>query len=189
MREINECTAEVFRRSEKRIKERKRNRNRVLMCCIPFLICIIVFSATILPAMLPASKSNDSAAENNMEIADGDVGSTACSFISVEIKNKHTEHYEVITDKLDVDQMYFAILNVSDNGTLGEIPDAEGEDFENKESASGTVDFEFVFKTEEGASSTYRLSGNALFNAETEQMVYLSVEQLSDLKEVFRLPD
>lgn len=24
MREINECTAEVFRRSEKRIKERKR---------------------------------------------------------------------------------------------------------------------------------------------------------------------
>ena len=31
MREINECTAEVFRRSEKRIKERKRNRNRMLM--------------------------------------------------------------------------------------------------------------------------------------------------------------
>ena len=30
MREINECTAEVFRRSEKRIKERKRNRNRIL---------------------------------------------------------------------------------------------------------------------------------------------------------------
>ena len=31
MREINECTAEVFRRSEKRIKERKRNRNRIDM--------------------------------------------------------------------------------------------------------------------------------------------------------------
>ena len=58
MREINEITAEVFRRSDKRIKERKRNRNRIIMCCIPFLICITVFSATILPAMMPANDSS-----------------------------------------------------------------------------------------------------------------------------------
>ena len=62
MREINEITAEVFRRSDKRIKERKRNRNRIIMRCIPFLICITVFSATILPAMMPA---NDSAPPQN----------------------------------------------------------------------------------------------------------------------------
>lgn len=36
MREINECTAEVFRRSEKRIKERKRNRNRILKTCVGY---------------------------------------------------------------------------------------------------------------------------------------------------------
>ena len=59
MREINECTAEVFRRSEKRIKERKRNRNRILMCCIPLLICITVFSTAILPAMMPAKKGEN----------------------------------------------------------------------------------------------------------------------------------
>ena len=58
MRDINEITAEVFRRSDKRIKERKRNRNRIIMCCIPFLICITVFSATILPAMMPAKDSS-----------------------------------------------------------------------------------------------------------------------------------
>ena len=58
MRDINEVTAEVFRRSDKRIKERKRNRNRIIMCCIPFLICITVFSATILPAMMPAKDSS-----------------------------------------------------------------------------------------------------------------------------------
>lgn len=39
MREINECTAEVFRRSEKRIKERRRNRNRVIALCIP--LCLV----------------------------------------------------------------------------------------------------------------------------------------------------
>ena len=58
MRDINEITAEVFRLSDKRIKERKRNRNRIIMCCIPFLICITVFSATILPAMMPANDSS-----------------------------------------------------------------------------------------------------------------------------------
>ena len=58
MRDINEVTAEVFRRSEGRKKERKRNRNRIIMCCIPFLICITVFSATILPAMMPANDSS-----------------------------------------------------------------------------------------------------------------------------------
>jgi len=69
MREINEITAEVFRRSDKRIQERKRNRNRIIMCCIPFLICITVFSVAILPAMMPA---NDSAPPQNEGALGGD---------------------------------------------------------------------------------------------------------------------
>ena len=69
MREINEITAEVFRRSDKIIKERKRNRNRIIMCCIPFLICITVFSVAILPAMMPA---NDSAPPQNEGAWGGD---------------------------------------------------------------------------------------------------------------------
>lgn len=47
MREINECTAEVFRRSEKRIKERKNIWIRTLAICIPLClvaaICVGVF--------------------------------------------------------------------------------------------------------------------------------------------------
>ena len=54
MREINECTAEVFRRSEKRIKERKRNRNRLLAFCIPLCLIVTVWSIMIPPAMMPA---------------------------------------------------------------------------------------------------------------------------------------
>ena len=63
MREINECTAEVFRRSEKRIKERKRNRNRILAFCVPLCLIVTVWSIMILPAMMPASKSDNSAGE------------------------------------------------------------------------------------------------------------------------------
>ena len=62
MREINEITAEVFRRSENRIKERRRNRNRILAMCIPLCLIITIFSVTMLPGMLPVGM--DSAPED-----------------------------------------------------------------------------------------------------------------------------
>ena len=45
MRELHECQAEVFRRSEKRIKERKQRRKRILMVCIPLVLCIPLCAA------------------------------------------------------------------------------------------------------------------------------------------------
>ena len=57
MRELNECTAEVFRRSEKRIKERRRTRNRVLALCIPLCLIVTMWSVMFLPAMMPAGSN------------------------------------------------------------------------------------------------------------------------------------
>ena len=54
MRELNECKAEVFRRSDNRIKERRRNRNRILAMCIPLCLVLTIFSVMMLPGMLPA---------------------------------------------------------------------------------------------------------------------------------------
>ena len=56
MRELNECKAEVFRRSENRIEERRRKFNRVLALCVPLCLILTIFSITILPAMMPAGK-------------------------------------------------------------------------------------------------------------------------------------
>ena len=51
MRDLNECKAEVFRRSEKRIKERRKIRNRALALCIP-LCLLILLSSSMIPGML-----------------------------------------------------------------------------------------------------------------------------------------
>lgn len=56
MRELNECKAEVFRRSDNRIKERRRNRNRILAMCIPLCLVLTIFSVMMLPGMLPAGR-------------------------------------------------------------------------------------------------------------------------------------
>lgn len=45
MRELHECQAEVFRRSEKRIKKRKQRRKHILLACIPLVLCIALFAA------------------------------------------------------------------------------------------------------------------------------------------------
>ncbi len=45
MRDLNECQAEVFRRSEKRIQKRKQRRKRILMVCIPLVLCIPLCAA------------------------------------------------------------------------------------------------------------------------------------------------
>lgn len=58
MRDLDECRAEVFRRSESRIKERRRKRSRMLAICIPLVFCVAAYSIFILPAMLPVQKSH-----------------------------------------------------------------------------------------------------------------------------------
>ena len=186
MREINECTAEVFRRSEKRIKERKRRRNHILMACIPFVLCITLFSTMILPAMLPVGK--DKAAEDHTQDTDG-AGSIACSYYSVEIKSSATKHYETVTDKLDVDRMYFAIMDVLEEPAIEALPGNTGSDLNDDSDTTGTETYVFTFKTNYGAKGTYQLTGNLLVCVETELEVHLSAEQLAEIREVFRLPN
>lgn len=54
MRELNECKAEIFRRSEKRIAQRKKKRNIIITWCVPLFVFVSLWSVFILPAMLPA---------------------------------------------------------------------------------------------------------------------------------------
>lgn len=64
MRTLRECQAEVFRRSEERIRARRRAA-RALLVCLPLVLCIAAFSLFVLPGLAalpgePGSK-NDSA--------------------------------------------------------------------------------------------------------------------------------
>ena len=60
MRDLQACQAEVFRRSEARIKARKQRRKHILLACIPLALCL----ALLLPGTMPASK-DAAAPENN----------------------------------------------------------------------------------------------------------------------------
>ena len=53
MKDLNECKAEIFRRSEKRIKARRRVYNSLLVLCIPAVVIIAV-----LPIIVPMNSNN-----------------------------------------------------------------------------------------------------------------------------------
>ena len=57
MRNLEDCRAEVFRCSEERIKERKRNRKRVFVCCIPMCLLLVVGGFCLRPLFEPVDES------------------------------------------------------------------------------------------------------------------------------------
>ena len=192
MRNFEERKAEVFRRSENRIKERKRNRNRILALCIPLCLIVTVWSVMILPAMLPASKNNDGA-ENYMDIAGGVDGSEA-RYVCVEVMSTGTATQSAILkdDADEVAQIYYTVQSsfVNSGGGNKESAKEEAEDDaltdENKDySQSGTTNlssgFRIIFSTENGAQTIYSLSGDTLINETTKQETILAEDQRSNL--------
>jgi len=73
MKEINEYTAEVFRRSENRIKKRKRKRNRILAICIPLCLALIVSCFAALPAMKDKAPQGEGLLNTDSEGSENDL--------------------------------------------------------------------------------------------------------------------
>lgn len=198
MRNFEERKAEVFRRSENRIKERKRNRNRILALCIPLCLIVTVWSIMILPAMMPASKSNNNAGEG-MDIM-GSVDGTDAAFVRVEVMSTGTATQStILKDNADeVAQIYYTVQSsfVSSGGGNKESANDKAEDDalteENKDySQSGTTNlssgFRIIFTTENGAQTVYSLSGDKLLNETTKQETILTVDQRSNLLDMLGL--
>jgi len=197
MRNFEERKAEVFRRSEKRIKERKRNRNRILAFCIPLCLIVTVWSIMILPAMMPASKSDNNAGEG-MDIMGG-VDGTDTAFVRVEVMSSGTATQSTILkdDADEVAQIYYTVQSsfVNSGGGNKESVNEEAEDdalTENKDySQSGTTNlssgFRIIFTTENDTQTIYSLSGNKLINETTRQETTLTEDQRSNLLDMLGL--
>ena len=198
MRDLNECTAAVFRRGEKRIKERRRNRNRALAVCIPIFLIAAVWSVMSLPAMTPlaeAYRPNQATGE----AAGNAPESLACPYIAVEIQDGGmfpAEHDGKVTDPAAIAEMFGVIdslfAEVDGNGqkageNLPAMEDNEHHDL--VESPGESRSYTITFTTEDGSQAVYRLSGNMLVNGNTNKTVFLSDAQAAGLTAVLGLSE
>lgn len=193
MRELDECTAEVFRRGEKRIRERRRNRNRVLALCIPVCLIVAAWSTTALPAMMPTVDRAPPTGEA-VGNAEADHG---CPYTAVEIQGAGMLpewHTGKITDPAAAADMFRAVRSLFEETggnaqNAGEsAPSPEDHTYHDRTDSVGTEeDCTIIFTSEEGLRAVYFLSGNTLTDADTNETVSLSDVQAAGLMAVLGL--
>ncbi len=200
MRNLNACQAEVFRRSEKRIKERKQRRNHIAMACIPLVLCISLSFAFILPTMMTAGSRNPEATEAVVGSLTGDRYQSLSSPIAkITVSGlDFSETYTNASDILPISARLYSYgtrgpeYGISTNGA------AVDENEAHKENANGILGniadsantgFTITLVTHEGGKTEYYLAGNTLKNLTTNQTYTLPPQQLNELKELLGIPN
>lgn len=217
MRDLEECKAEIFRRSNERIKVRKRIRRRAAVCCAS--LCFLIVAGAGLQKLRPVDQVFNTK-------KDGAVGSAAREYASVRSTtdgNSYKLHYRT-SDKEEAKGSYDVIAELfggeftgkddaeedtAKDYKLGECEETEEQDrvtagTDEKETATGdvkyqmtgngmygseeqTIIYEFVFRLDDGKVSEFRLSGNELTDKTSDRKIILTEEQLQTLKTRFGL--
>lgn len=194
MRNLNECQAEVFRRSEKRIKERKQRRKHILMACIPLVLCITMFSAFILPAMMPAGSSDKFAPESSNEQLSGAMGTDGVADLfagSVEVSGNGISHlYTSVEDVQGIVGLITEIVAVPETSE-----DDEVKDFVTNEDSSTSLKenykemgYKILVKRSDGTNTEYFLVGSLLIDESTQEMFHMSEDTYFELKDALGIP-
>jgi len=174
MRNLDECKAEVFRRSHERIKKRQRNKKRILTFCIPLFLCIAVYMVVTLPSLeAPEEEQKVGGVEGE------DYGS--CFYTSVEIKrlSENETYSRECVDQKEVEQMLHYMNTLCDTN--------EGTPLQAE--ATYMDSYAITFLCEECSSTTYILADNELVNIELYTKWILSEKQMEELKETFDIPN
>ena len=169
MRNLKECQAEVFRRSEKRIEKRRKTYKRIGVWCIPLVLCIAAYSAV---SLLPGSSSkgtNETADGKTQEFANG---SYICSYERVEIRERGGKVTQ-ITDKVAVTKAFSAVFAYDDKTDNGENQSAVGQVLE--------ADVLITFSTGEGDKTVCGLHGNRLIYGHKNIQVDLTDAQVAEM--------
>ena len=195
MRNLDECQAEVFRRSEKRIKERKRRRNHMLMTCIPLVLCI----AFLLPVFLKDEKkaapnamgSPESVMDNASLVVDESLSEVAASVTVL-----GEEFSNALVDDTVVRRIYAYLSSFGTRGTESNgatdnkvaVEDAESAE-DGFQNTAGAPNRGYMIKVVIlGDETVYYLDGNTLENQTTNQTYSLSEKQVTELQGLLGIP-
>lgn len=190
MRDLNECTAEVFRRGEKRIRERRKNRIRVLAVCIPICLIAAIWSVMSLPAMIPLKEAYDRTHAPGAAVGNAGMDQS-CPYTAVEIQDAGLfpeEHNGKVTDSAAVAEMFCAIHSLfstrdGDNQNLIEnFPALEEDEHRDlTESPGKSRGYTIAFTADDSSQAVYYLSGNTLVDVNTKETISLSDTQAAGL--------
>ena len=185
MRSFEERKAEVFRRSENRIKERRKARSRALAVCIPLCLIITVWSVTVLPAMLPVNNKNSGAAAECTENISG-ASNSQNEYVRIETKNSTAEDQTAIikNDPEEIAEAYRLVQSMLNGNEKNDIHRTE--DHEQQQTAGGNANkaasaYKITFTATDGGQTCYILNDHVLIDIGTNKETVLIEEQYVQL--------
>lgn len=211
MRNLEDCKAEVFRRSEERIKERKRKRNCVLACGIPLCLLLVAGGLYIRPLLEPVDESmkwGDTSKISDRELGGLDGTSFGCvakySSVMITEGTGSAAVSGTVTVEENVEElcgfmtMYFDMSGTTVKEEMADGTDgtstgnplfgiADGdtirEELEEKYGLEEPLaDYTLVFRMSTGEEAVFRLHENHLYNEENGCVVKLSDAMTAELK-------
>ena len=190
MRNFEERKAEVFRRSEKRIKERRARRNHILMTCIPLVLCLTIFGAFLFPQLDDFKQAPESSNEQfSGAMGKDEIGGLFTG--SVEVSgNGVSSYYASVENVQGIMRLINGIVAVPETNDGDDL-----RDYITDESTSTDVNenyqencYKIVVHRSDGTSTEYLLVGSRLIDQNTQQEFPVSEDTMKDLKNALGIP-
>lgn len=194
MRDLDECKAEIFRRSEEKIKQRRKARRKMMTGGLSLCLCLVVGTAVIVPAL----SSKKSTAEGTMdEELHAEELPGAIDVLSVEIENLPgtAPYYQTLTDEAEVTGLYERIRDLCEEAPEDEKLNGYGKDqvkdpMENNyaEGVWEPQNYRITFTAEDGEKRNFVLAGCLLRSEEDGRSWLLEEEAAATLAAALGLP-
>ena len=195
MRKFEERKAEIFRRSENRIKERKQNRRRMLGVCVPLCLALAVGSVAILPEVLPVGP--DYASGENAAMPEYSGGAIVRK-VQIEVIDPNASEDELTGESYiffeGAGQMYYSMESAVEKGR-GNENDKLNDDQPNVNTeeiflgGKHLPDYRITFVFQDGSEEVYTLEGYTLTNNTICKSIILTEAQRNELLEGLGLED
>ncbi len=188
MRDLMECQAEVFRRSEKRIKERKQRRNHILMACVPVVFCAALLFA--LKPIMPSDQKTEPEDTTQQEStglpeSSGMMASNSVEVIGAGFSNNVTlvEDFQEITSLLESITAVSGDRNnaTTDDPLCGDASEVDG-------AAPMYGGYMVTVIGEDGTATVYRLDGLSLVNQTTNERFLMDADTSLLLNNALGIP-
>ncbi len=189
MRSFEERLAEIQRRSEAILKERKQKRRRALLVCVPLLLCISLWGVH--------SLNGNSATEAEYVPFDEEVSleeTVPASFTECALENELSHVQRVCVSAEDWELCHEGQKEIrSITELLTELCSVDDSEWVSATTAlsgmEGSKSYSIVLYTQEGQAVIYRLEQRLLINEDKERCVLLTKKQETELKNLLGIPE
>lgn len=194
MRDFEERKAEVFRRSEKRIKECKARRKHILLTCIPMVLCIMMLGVYVLPEMRAENLPDGEIAPEFSDV--NSVAETVEDCLNslftdtVEVSGNGTSHsYSSNRDVQQILELIDEIVaspEVDYDDSLrdfGIIQSEVADVYEKKDKS-----YRIHVRRSDGSKAEYLLIGNMLIDQSTQEEFHMDETTCFALKDALGIP-